>query len=120
MMTSLNQPLAPKQDLCPNPFGNRNVDSLSTAVLRMRGTQPVNQNLLKSPQISPLKMSSPLSQFKMISQEPYSPQEPYRTKSGRISKPPERLAFKALLEPYDYLEDDTFQDKHPLAFKAKE
>ena len=52
-------------------------------------------------------------------QEHYSPQEPYRTKSGRISKPPERLAFKALLEPYDYLEDDTFQDKHPLAFKAK-
>ena len=52
-------------------------------------------------------------------QEHYSPQEPYRTKSGRTSKPPERLAFKALLEPYDYLEDDTFQDKHPLAFKAK-
>jgi hypothetical protein len=48
-----------------------------------------------------------------------SPQEPYRTKSGRTSKPPERLAFKALLEPYDYLENDTFQDKHPLAFKAK-
>jgi hypothetical protein len=35
------------------------------------------------------------------------------------TKPPERLAFKALLKPYDYLEDDTFQDKHPLAFKAK-
>jgi hypothetical protein len=48
-----------------------------------------------------------------------SPQEPYKTKSGRTSKPPERLAFKALLEPYDYLEDDTLQDKHPLAFKAK-
>jgi hypothetical protein len=48
-----------------------------------------------------------------------SPQEPYRTKSGRTSKPPERLAFKTLLEPYDYLENDTFQDKHPLAFKAK-
>jgi hypothetical protein len=48
-----------------------------------------------------------------------SPQEPYRTKSGRTSKPPERLACKALLEPYDYLENDTFQDKHPLAFKAK-
>jgi hypothetical protein len=48
-----------------------------------------------------------------------SPQEPYRTKSGRTSKPPERLAFKALLEPYDYLENDTFQDKNPLAFKAK-
>jgi hypothetical protein len=47
------------------------------------------------------------------------PQEPYKTKSGRTSKPPERLAFKALLEPYDYLEDDTLQDKHPLAFKAK-
>jgi hypothetical protein len=48
-----------------------------------------------------------------------SPQEPYRTKSGRKSKPPERLAFKALLEQYDYLENDSFQDKHPLAFKAK-
>jgi hypothetical protein len=32
----------------------------------MRGTQPVNQNLPKSPQISPIKKSSPLSQFKMI------------------------------------------------------
>ncbi len=52
-------------------------------------------------------------------QEHHPPQEPYKTKSGRISKPPERLAFKALLEPYDYLEHDTFQDKHPLAFKAK-
>ena len=48
-----------------------------------------------------------------------SPQQPYITRSGRTSKPPDRLAFKALLEPYDYLEDETFQDKHPLAFKAK-
>ncbi len=48
-----------------------------------------------------------------------SSQEPYRTKSGRTSKLPERPAFKALLEPYDYIENDTFQDKHPLAFKAK-
>jgi hypothetical protein len=43
----------------------------------------------------------------------------YVTRSGRQSKHPERLAFKALLEPYDYLEDDTWPDQHPLAFKAK-
>ncbi len=34
--------------------------------MRMKWTQPVDQNLPKSPQISPLKTSSPLSQFKMI------------------------------------------------------
>jgi hypothetical protein len=32
----------------------------------------------------------------------------YRTKSGRLSKPPEQLMFKASLEPFDYLNDDTF------------
>ena len=99
-MTSLNQPLAPKQDLCPNPFGNRSVASLSIT-LEDELTTLFIQDDIPSPQ------------------EHHSPQEPYRTKSGRTSKPPERLAFKALLEPYDYLEDDTFQDKHPLAFKAK-
>jgi len=66
MMTSLSPPLVPRQDPCPSPFDNSNVDSLSIIVLRMRRMQPVNQNLPKSPQISPLKMSSPLSQFKMI------------------------------------------------------
>jgi hypothetical protein len=43
----------------------------------------------------------------------------YVTRSDRQSKPPERLAFKALLEPYDHLEVDTWLDQHPLAFKAK-
>ena len=43
----------------------------------------------------------------------------YRTKSGRLSKPPERLMFKAILEPFDYLNDDIFQDQHPLSFKAE-
>jgi hypothetical protein len=121
MMTSLNQSLVPKQDLCPNPFGNRNVDSLSTIVLRMRGTasqsEPtkVTTNITLEDELSTLSVHDDIPTPK----EHYSPQEPYRTKSGRISKPPERLAFKALLEPYDYLEDDTFQEKHSLAFKAK-
>ena len=46
------------------------------------------------------------------------PTQPYVTRSGRTSKPPERLAFKALLEPFDYLEPDLWHDQHPLAFKA--
>ncbi len=37
------------------------------------------------------------------------PTEPYVTRSGRASKPPERLAFKALLELFDYLEPDLKQ-----------
>jgi hypothetical protein len=43
----------------------------------------------------------------------------YKAKSGRLSRPPEWLTFKATLEPFDYLNNDTFQDKHPLSFKAK-
>jgi hypothetical protein len=47
-----------------------------------------------------------------------SPSHPYITRSGRTSRPPERLAFKALLEPFDFLEPDLWQDQHPLALKA--
>jgi hypothetical protein len=43
----------------------------------------------------------------------------YRTKSGRLSNSPEQLMFKAILEPFDYLNDNTFQDQHTLSFKAK-
>ncbi len=46
------------------------------------------------------------------------PTQPYVTRLGRTSKPPERLAFKALLEPFDYLEPDIWHDQHPLASKA--
>jgi hypothetical protein len=43
----------------------------------------------------------------------------YRTKSGRLCRPPDRLIFKAVLEPFDYLNNDTFQNQHTLFFKAK-
>jgi len=92
MMTSLSPPLVPRQDPCPSPFDNRNVDSLSIIVLRMRRMQPVNQNLPKSPQISPLKMSSPFSQFKMIHPHLRNPIEPNQEEhlnhlKGQPSKP---------------------------------
>jgi hypothetical protein len=43
----------------------------------------------------------------------------YITRSGRPSRPPDRLAFKALTEPFEISEEDTWLDQHPLAFKAK-
>ena len=43
----------------------------------------------------------------------------YITKSHRLSKPPDRLAFKALTEPFEISEEDSWLDQHHLAFKAK-
>ena len=43
----------------------------------------------------------------------------YITRSGRPSRPPDRLAFKALTEPFEISEEDAWLDQHPLAFKAK-
>jgi hypothetical protein len=45
----------------------------------------------------------------------------YVTRSGRISRPPERLqyvAFESLLEEYDYQDEDKWCEKYLLAFKA--
>jgi hypothetical protein len=45
----------------------------------------------------------------------------YVTRSGRISKPPERLqyvAFESVLEEYDYQDEDEWCEKDLLAFKA--
>ena len=45
----------------------------------------------------------------------------YVTRSGRISRPPERLqyvAFESLLEEYDYQDEDTWCETDLIAFKA--
>ncbi len=45
----------------------------------------------------------------------------YVTRSGRISRPPERLqhvAFESLLEEYDYQDEDKWCETDLLAFKA--
>jgi hypothetical protein len=45
----------------------------------------------------------------------------YVTRSGRISRPPERLqytAFESLLEEYDYQDEDKWCEMNLLAFKT--
>jgi hypothetical protein len=55
------------------------------------------------------------------SDRPQPAEGDYVTRSGRISKPPERLqcvVFKSVLEEYDYQDEDDWCERGLLAFKA--
>jgi hypothetical protein len=55
------------------------------------------------------------------SERPQPAEGGYVTRSGRISKPPERLqyvAFESVLEEYDYQDEDEWCETDLLAFKA--
>jgi hypothetical protein len=77
-----------------------------------------------NPTGSHVSLSEPTKATKTISQDDQNDLDKhvtpaYITKSGRLSRPPDRLAFKALTEPIEISEEDAWLDQHPLAFKAK-
>ncbi len=64
---------------------------------------------------------SPANESAELQETPSLKPGEYVTRSGRVSRPPERLqyvAFESLLEEYDYQDEDRWCETELLAFKA--